>query len=296
MDHESRRNRLRAKYQAPMRNRVVSPIHVTASHNAPPLITPSKSDYEHFTVIMSGYNCDKWVEKSIESVCTQDYPKDKFNVMYADALSTDNSYNIVNNIRYGYDNFLFIVNEKRCYQVENILFMVKQQCKPKTICVTVDGDDWLPDNKVLQRLNQYYNPDVWMTYGIYAEYPGMISRASHYRGYGQHVIDTATYRSAAWQASHLRTWRRELFLKIEDKDLRDDRDGEYMKMVGDLTFMFPMLEMAGNHARHVDEVMYVYNNTNPLSEGRIDRPEVKRIEAMVRARKPYQRLEKLYDC
>ena len=47
-----------------------------------------------------------------------------------------------------------------------------------------------------------------------------------------------------WMASHLRTFRHDLWLKIEDSDLRDN-DGNYYPTTWDLAIMFPMLEMAG---------------------------------------------------
>ena len=66
--------------------------------------------------------------------------------------------------------------------------------------------------------------------------------------------------------SHLRTFRRELFLSIDDND--EDTDGEYYSMAGDFAFMFPMLEMAGVDL-NIQDVMYVYNRTNILAEDKL---------------------------
>ena len=35
--------------------------------------------------------------------------------------------------------------------------------------------------------------------------------------------------------------------------------------------MFPMLEMSGNRQEFVDEVLYVYNDQNPISDHKIRR-------------------------
>jgi len=37
-------------------------------------------------------------------------------------------------------------------------------------------------------------------------------------------------------------------------------------MAGDLAYMWPIVEMAGNHSRFISEVLYVYNVVTPLND------------------------------
>ena len=90
--------------------------------------------------------------------------------------------------------------------------------KPNSIIVSVDGDDWLKNGKVLSKLNEVYNSgEVWMTYGTYEEFP--YRDVSYiYQPYPREVIESNSFREYRWLASHLRTYRRELFLKINIED------------------------------------------------------------------------------
>ncbi len=48
------------------------------------------------------------------------------------------------------------------------------------------------------------------------------------------------------------------------------RNGQFVKSAGDLGFMFPLLEMAGNkRAKFLPSVNYVYNSANPLCNFRV---------------------------
>jgi len=170
--------------------------------------------------------------------------------------------------------------------------------------VTVDFDDWLPDNQVLNKLNAVYNPDVWMTYGTYCEYHGneqyrFFPPGFFYR-YPNDVVENNDFRSHRWLASHLRTFRRELFLNINHDDLIDPRTKTYYDMAGDFCFMLPMIEMCGERFEHIPETMYVYNRTNELSEDKHDHRDgtigVSRQEATadsIRNKQRYVRLDSL---
>ena len=52
-----------------------------------------------------------------------------------------------------------------------------------------------------------------------------------------------------------------------------DKNGHYFSVAWDLAIMFPMLEMAGNRQEFVKELLYVYNDQNPISDHNIRRKE-----------------------
>ena len=81
-------------------------------------------------------------------------------------------------------------------------------------------------------------------------------------------------RNSRFTASHMRTWRVFLWRKIKQEDLKDE-NGIYWKVTGDLSFMYPMLEMSGeNHYKFMNEINYIYNEQNPLNDHKINREKV----------------------
>ena len=104
----------------------------------------------------------------------------------------------------------------------------------------------------------YQKQDIWLTYGRFNSLSG------DYINYGAFVFNTRQYRKFGnWSTSHLKTFKKWLFDRIKDEDLRAE-DGEYFRVVGDLALMHPMVEMAGKrHAKCSDKVLYVYNDKHP---------------------------------
>jgi len=84
-----------------------------------------------------------------------------------------------------------------------------------------------------------------------------------------------------------------LFDKIKKKHLMNN-SGQYWSTTSDQAIMWPMTEMAGpQHFRKIEKVLYVYNRTNPNSDDRVHRQDQLETEAIIRSKKPYDRLEKL---
>jgi glycosyltransferase involved in cell wall biosynthesis len=147
------------------------------------------------------------------------------------------------------------------------------------IIVTVDGDDWLAGIFVLSHLNRVYSDDVWLTYGSFLPVSGgyqntcqPLSSTHTFDDYGRAVhnsLNSRSYRkSGALVTSHLRTFKRGLWDKINIEDLKDE-SGKFYLVAWDLAFMYPMIEMAGSHVKFIDRVLYFYNDLNPNCDGTI---------------------------
>lgn len=242
----------------------------------------------HFTIIIPSYNVEQWVDRTLSSALNQKY--DNFDVIFIDAKSSDRTYDIALSYTEKYSNLKVIRNEKRKYPIENIK-VGTLEAKDNSICINLDGDDWLKDDQVLNKLNDIYTDDVWMTYGTYEEFPYR-DVSIHYYAYPNYVIENNLIRKFNWLASHLRTYRKELFLHINDNDMRDEQ-GNYLSMAGDVALQFPMLEMSGFHSRYVPDILYVYNRTNTLSESNVDINYQQKIEQYIRNKQKYKKLEKL---
>jgi glycosyltransferase involved in cell wall biosynthesis len=248
---------------------------------------------QHFTIIITAYNAQEWIAQCISSAVMQDY--DNFDIICVDAASSDDTYYTMmdmqarNNIK---GNFTISRNfPRRCYQVENIMKAVKR-AEPGSICVSLDGNDHLAGFDVLHTLNAVYNPEVWITYGRYRHQNySHISADAHHR-YPDEVIAGNTYRQYPKQLyTHLRTWRRELFLKIREDDLKID--GRFACNAGDCFFGYPLVEMAGHRQAFINKILYVYNTNNPLSDGIVQPEEQVRMADYAKSLTPYEPLANL---
>ena len=128
-----------------------------------------------------------------------------------------------------------------------------------------------------------------MTYGSYINYsdssPGEFSKPVP-----DEVVKERAYRKYRWCTSHLRSYRLGLFSRINRKDLVDWL-GRYYRSATDLALTFPMLEMSGERARFVEEVLYVYNDANDLNNHKVKRRTQGRLARRIRKKRKYDLLE-----
>ena len=152
------------------------------------------------------------------------------------------------------------------------------------IIVEVDGDDWLPDPNTLTRINDVYSDqNVWIANGSFKYHDGRL-------GFSSRQQNLENLRNVRFTASHIRTWRAFLWRKIKQEDLKDE-DGVYWKVTGDLSFMYPMLEMSGEeHYRFMNEINYVYNESNPINDHKVDLSLVTTIANKIRTKEKYNKL------
>jgi hypothetical protein len=94
-------------------------------------------------------------------------------------------------------------------------------------------------------------------------------------------------RKQTFTLSHMRTWKSWLWKKIKEEDLKDN-SGNYWSVAGDLSFMFPMLEMSGeNHFKYIPDVLYIYNESNPLNDHKVNMSKVSSTVNIIRNKIPY---------
>jgi len=226
-----------------------------------------------FIIVIPVYNAESWIRKCLESVTTQKYSD--YEVAVVDDYSEDGTWDIIKEFQVHHYR-----NDKHTGSaLRNLSLGIKFVSKENDIIVTVDGDDYLANDNVLNCLNEVYQDDIWLTYGSFlplsGKYKNTCQPFSHIMtpceaGYlVKTSVTPETYRkSGLWVTSHLRTFRRWLWDEIDGKDLRDE-DGEYFKFAWDLAFMYPMIEMAGDHIKFIDKILYYYNDLNPNNNSKI---------------------------
>lgn len=247
-----------------------------------------------FVIIIPSYNNIRWYDKNLYMLAQQNKTYKNWRAIYIDDCSTDGTGEAVQ--KYISDNNLsaqvqFIRNPQNMGAMYNLYHAI-HACKDDEIVITYDGDDWFANENVLTTLNTIYNDkNIWITYGQYVTYPmgwpGISKQIPDF------VTDQNSFRQYAWLSSHLRTFYAGLFKKIKQEDLMEN--GKFYVMTWDQAIMYPMLEMAGHHAKFVDKVLYVYNGDNPISDWRKDEKLLHNTERAIRGKEKYNRIDTLFS-
>lgn len=237
-------------------------------------------------IVTTLYNAEKYIERCLYSIMSQRYTD--FTCYITDDLSTDNSVSVVKSAIKDDSRFILIENKVKMYQPGNYDQVIRNNTSidDNEIIVEVDGDDWLPDPYTLGRIADVYsNPDIWIANGSFKYHDGR-------PGFSSKQENLDNLRNARFTASHIRTWRAFLWRRIKEDDLKDD-NGVYWKVTGDLSFMYPMLEMSGEeHYTFMNEINYVYNESNPINDHKVDLKMVTEIANKIRNKSKYNKLIK----
>lgn len=245
-----------------------------------------------FVLISTVYNKEKWIGFNVNSVKQQSYKN--FLAAYAYDVSQDKSiWELYRSISQD-ERFHIVTNEDKDSQISNFMYCYnklkeRNSISPDDIIVEVDADDWLLHPFVFDYLNQaYQDPNVWMTYGHYIEYPSG-KTGGHFH---MHLPDENNVREIPFAYSHLKTYKAWLFDKVPHEYLIDPRTGKYWKTTADFAMCMPMVEMAGKERIiRFDQPVYVYNTSDDLdSESQTNLAAQKEAERLIRQLKPLERL------
>lgn len=259
---------------------------ITSTHKY--TIVPKKYDAncpeKKIAVIIPSYNNQKWYQENLDSVTNQNY--ENFYVIYVNDFSKDNTALLVEEYIKNHNlekKFKLINNKKRIGSLANV-YKAVHLCNNKTIVILLDGDDKFAHNNVLKIINSYYqNSDIWTTYGQYIVMPD--NKIFPCTKYSKHEIENNLFRKGLMRISHPKTFYAGLFKLINKKDFL--YNGEFYPMTGDKAMMMPIIEMAGHRHKCISDILYIYNNANPINVHKINYKLQVALENEIRNKKPY---------
>ncbi|MFI5333340.1 MAG: glycosyltransferase family A protein [Candidatus Babeliales bacterium] len=242
-------------------------------------------------IVTCSYNNKAFYKWHLDSIFAQNY--DNYRVIHIEDASTDGSPELIRDYvkaKNQEHRFTLIVNSTRRGAMAN-MYRAISSCDDKAIIAIADGDDGLAHSNVLATLNKAYaDPNVWLTYGQFSEYTtGNIGFCCQIP---PHIVTTNRFREFSHQPSHLRTFYARLFKKILLEDLM--YEGNFYPMTCDLATMMPMIEMTGERFKFIPEVLYIYNDINPLNDHKVSKDLQRKIDIHIRSKKRYKRLEQLF--
>jgi glycosyltransferase involved in cell wall biosynthesis len=247
-----------------------------------------------FKIIIASYNNEDWVEYNIASILNQTY--DNYEVIYVDDCSSDRTNELVTALVGNNDKFNIIRNEQRVGE-EAIYNYIRffDSLEDDEIVINMCGDDWLFDENVINKINEYYNNNnVWMTYGQFYVYDGtpMSEKANPQNTpYSNIAHEYKLYRKDVWRASHLLTIKGHLAKLVDPNDLKSLKTGKYYYHAPDLALVFPLLEMCGkDRIGVVDFPTYVWNASESCRQRTAERESSANVEMEIeiRNRKVYK--------
>jgi glycosyltransferase involved in cell wall biosynthesis len=238
-------------------------------------------------IIIPFYNPGSFLEQCVATAMSQKY--DDYKVIFVDDMSTDGSYD---KLPHDDDKAIIVKNTVRKTALENIHDAIMNHCDEDDIVVLLDGDDWFPNKKILQYVDEQYNEhDCWIMYGQASWTDGRRGFASAYP-----PEEFKDVRNAPFRVSHLRTFRAGLYQSIKDQDptfshLKDD-EGNFYRWSYDTAMMFTIMEMAGHEKTMFnDTILYIYNRDNPISEDKVNQQAQWDVHKAVSKKVPMNKIE-----
>ena len=154
------------------------------------------------------------------------------------------------------DRITLIRNERRRGGLYNTWNAITRICvDPETVIVTLDADDALIGNRVLERVRAEYDGGADATVGSMLRLDKDVS-------YPANFDNPRRWDSNVWQ--HLRTFKKRLFDAITVDDFKIDK--EWIDPATDWAFMVPIIEMASN-PRFIPDRLYLYDPATSEDEG-----------------------------
>ncbi len=245
-------------------------VFFTRSKESPPSypVTEQKA----FVIVIPSYNNAKYIEKNLQSVFSQEY--DNYRVIYINDHSRDETLPKAKQLLAQFDKdhrTTLFHNSTNLGALAN-KYHAAHLCRNHEILVFLDGDDYFAHENVLTTLNEAYaNPNVWLTYGNSLDYP--------------------SFHSSPKEKPHLCTCYAALFkeIKIEDLFYR----GHFYLMGSHHAILRPLLEMTPAHSTYIEEILYLKNRKNPLSNEKINSTFQQECIDHIHSRHPYSPLSAL---
>lgn len=258
-----------------------------------PSIILSTDAYKKFVILIPSYNNEQYAEGTILSAL-QDYPEDRYRIIFVDDCSHDKTLITTENAvaRSGKSHLVTIIhNYERKGALRNLYETINNYTEDEEIIAILDGDDQLANKDVLTLLNDIYsNHDVWLTYGQFKHSSN--NNPGFCQPMPESTVENNAFRQWPHGASHLKTFYSKLFKNIKREDLMIKNS--FFEMCYDLAIMFPMLEQANDRFKFIPEVLYIYNDINPISDHRKSKALQRNLDLYIRTLPCYSRLDRLF--
>lgn len=213
-------------------------------------LSRSYRDYSRrFVFIVSSYNQRQFVKANLESVYNQEYPKNKYRVIYVNDGSTDGSDRCIQAFTSNHPDVTFhlITNERNMGPAYS-RHVACSLCEDEEVCVFLDGDDFLRNKEALAIISY-----VYATHGVEATFGSMVGEE------WQFEMWVAYDRTKGVQYfPHLRTCYAGICKRVPDSYLKYEND-EWFLFCTDLALFYSCCELIDNNYAFISDRLVEYN-------------------------------------
>lgn len=204
-------------------------------------------------VIVSGWNCARYVNACLNSLSNQTYSNWKAYVF--DDASTDDTYQAIK--PFGKDNRFEIYrieeNKGATYCRYTAMRDALNDGEPQHAIVVLLGLDDLLRPNALEVIANTYDDNTFLTYGNWVNERGTRHQISYFPA---DVIKKSAYRNYTFISTAPNTFRLKLINHLELDDLQID--GKWIENCTDVAYMWPALELSGGRFKVIAEAIYIY--------------------------------------
>lgn len=211
-----------------------------------------------FLIVVTGYNCQRYVEKCMLSVLSQTYPN--FKAVFVSDGSTDGTEKELQKHRSR--NIEFMIKSKNEGAAKGRWEAIKEYAKKdETVIVLVGMDDQLRPH-ALHRIAQEYYVRKWMTYGNWVNQNGRGLPKDFQLHFDDATHANRDYRKVLYRSTAPNTFKRFLFDQIPESDFKIG--GRWINSATEGELMFSCLEMCGrDRIGVIEQPIYMYNEGLP---------------------------------
>lgn len=198
------------------------------------------------------------IERCIQSILKQNNSYD-FGIAVTDDLSTDDSLDKVMKLldRSNIDHIVTRTTERK-YSARNLYNAVTLLVSnPESVIIEVDGDDFLYVNTLLETITPHYNNGIVKTFGNFSTYPVKWDEMESNTLNHDITVPWHQGKCSAWLP--LRTFKKNLFEKVELDYFLDRTDKTWLKIADDASINPRMMELANGNVKYIDEILYAYD-------------------------------------
>jgi len=215
-----------------------------------PRLTFSNKEEKAFVVVVFSRADEIFSSRALQSVFDQNYPH--YRIIYlniGDENGLDEAKDYVQKLASNIPVTFVQCDDDESFQDE--FSNVVKHCRNDEIIVHLEGRDWLANEESLTKLNEaYHDPDVWLVYGQYLEYPT-------YR-VGKHKKFPLGRSQKPWMGARFKSYYAGLVKQVKFSDLQSS------------DFLASIVEMAKWHIRYVPEVLSVQSTRKKKGVGKIE--------------------------
>lgn len=207
----------------------------------------------NFLIVITGYNCARYVKPCINSVLNQKKGNWLANIVVYNDGSLDETQEILTQ----YKKIIIIKSNKNMGAAYGRNLCIKKYANPEDVVILLGLDDQLLPN-CLNTISEKYKSGAWVTYGNWINQSGNGLPENFELEFNTETHKNRDYRKVRYRSTAPNTFKAFLFNAIPEQDFKINN--KWIDTTTESEVMFSCLEMSGEkRIAVIKEPIYLYN-------------------------------------